>query len=661
MCIKVVEQYAVCHCIYFTHAIDRCSAYDIQSHRVETKEIQVRGTCPRHLFADRKDNLKPQQPSQAGGARPEIRILRERNISTASSYQTQSPRSLVKDVQQLEPSAETKVDLSLEEWNRTRGFSSEYTESFHQYMPINRTTSQYYSRFAKAARLASSIKLGMLVDNKHQDLEIDDENEELMEKKNHGDARRQGVGYPLLQTRPLDGGIPPFRRFPTNSTNEAPDDLGTSEVVNIPAWAAAHRRAKDNHLPSRLSFAENWTSASKFGSDVTSSKEGVKSRGLPTSAIPDAALYGYFLDDYDEDVETKFGSSVRDTIQTITKQERGWRDGTAQGSDGWDGQYYGDLGWDSSHYSASNLGQPQSNRIEPSIKGAEVVVRNSATPPPVISYFRASFGYERRDEKELNFRKGDIQTINQDFSGWWYGISNNIRGWFPSSYGTDIDSTMNSGDTQEKPTRETFKDDIINILDTKINAEEHVGAPSDTNPGIESTPGTRTSSTARKRTKTGCLSKEQLSIILGHLMANTEQLVESVGSNVVRSGRFARIASRANATVRVTLRGYFSSIHKFPIHTWTGTDYRRSLQRRIRGMSRTKVAMSSYHKFRNLCRPRPMPAMSRIILPTLANILILLFSLNIDSNFLPNFLKQATTPHCLSMLQNDRLPLGLTR
>lgn len=48
MCIKIVERYAVCQCIYTTHAVDPCSRVGHRDHTIILKEVLVGYTCPRH-------------------------------------------------------------------------------------------------------------------------------------------------------------------------------------------------------------------------------------------------------------------------------------------------------------------------------------------------------------------------------------------------------------------------------------------------------------------------------------------------------------------------------------------------------------------------------------------------------------------------------------
>jgi son of sevenless-like protein len=50
-------------------------------------------------------------------------------------------------------------------------------------------------------------------------------------------------------------------------------------------------------------------------------------------------------------------------------------------------------------------------------------------------YVRALYDYDADDRTSLSFRQGDIiQVITQLESGWWDGVINGVRGWFPSNY-----------------------------------------------------------------------------------------------------------------------------------------------------------------------------------------------------------------------------------
>jgi len=56
------------------------------------------------------------------------------------------------------------------------------------------------------------------------------------------------------------------------------------------------------------------------------------------------------------------------------------------------------------------------------------------------SHVEAKFDFEAQDESQLSLKQGDIiQVISRLSSGWWDGICNGNRGWFPSNYVQDID------------------------------------------------------------------------------------------------------------------------------------------------------------------------------------------------------------------------------
>jgi len=70
------------------------------------------------------------------------------------------------------------------------------------------------------------------------------------------------------------------------------------------------------------------------------------------------------------------------------------------------------------------------------------------------SHVEAKFDFEAQDESQLSLKQGDvIQVISRLSSGWWDGICNGNRGWFPSNYVQDIDITQrqNSMPPQDVP------------------------------------------------------------------------------------------------------------------------------------------------------------------------------------------------------------------
>ncbi|RDA85827.1 hypothetical protein CP532_5767 [Ophiocordyceps camponoti-leonardi (nom. inval.)] len=46
MCFQIVEVYAACKCLYYTHAVDRCPSYG--RHGVERRTVYVGYACSRH-------------------------------------------------------------------------------------------------------------------------------------------------------------------------------------------------------------------------------------------------------------------------------------------------------------------------------------------------------------------------------------------------------------------------------------------------------------------------------------------------------------------------------------------------------------------------------------------------------------------------------------
>ncbi|KAI1331208.1 ras GEF [Xylariaceae sp. FL0255] len=78
--------------------------------------------------------------------------------------------------------------------------------------------------------------------------------------------------------------------------------------------------------------------------------------------------------------------------------------------------------------------------------------------PPGTLYVRALYDYEADDRTSLSFHEGDvIQVITQLESGWWDGVINGVRGWFPSNYCQTItspdeipDLPQNGGDVEQE-------------------------------------------------------------------------------------------------------------------------------------------------------------------------------------------------------------------
>lgn len=86
--------------------------------------------------------------------------------------------------------------------------------------------------------------------------------------------------------------------------------------------------------------------------------------------------------------------------------------------------------------------------------------------------------------------------------------------------------------------------------------------PSSTSNKTAADPGrTQNPLKARKRTKTGCLSKLRMLNLLGFSKADLRQLVASDVSNAEKSVQLAAIVSSQNVTARATLHELYSKIH----------------------------------------------------------------------------------------------------
>jgi son of sevenless-like protein len=101
-------------------------------------------------------------------------------------------------------------------------------------------------------------------------------------------------------------------------------------------------------------------------------------------------------------------------------------------------------------------------------------------------YVRALYDYEADDRTSLSFHEGDvIQVITQLESGWWDGVINGVRGWFPSNYcqvisspedalenrpnGTVLDVEAEDGDEEDEDVEEfedQYEDDVDSNGDT---------------------------------------------------------------------------------------------------------------------------------------------------------------------------------------------------
>jgi len=108
----------------------------------------------------------------------------------------------------------------------------------------------------------------------------------------------------------------------------------------------------------------------------------------------------------------------------------------------------------------------------------------TVAPSPGQMYVRALYDYEADDRTSLSFHQGDIiQVITQLESGWWDGIIDGVRGWFPSNYcavvtGSDDDGrggkhNGNGEDaSEESSTEDEYEEDYGEELDSEGNPRD---------------------------------------------------------------------------------------------------------------------------------------------------------------------------------------------
>jgi len=91
----------------------------------------------------------------------------------------------------------------------------------------------------------------------------------------------------------------------------------------------------------------------------------------------------------------------------------------------------------------------------------------AGNPAPPAMYVRALYDYDADDRTSLSFRSGDvIQVITQLESGWWDGVINGVRGWFPSNYCDIITGPMDeSEDDNQDASDADGEDDLRDDLD----------------------------------------------------------------------------------------------------------------------------------------------------------------------------------------------------
>lgn len=111
----------------------------------------------------------------------------------------------------------------------------------------------------------------------------------------------------------------------------------------------------------------------------------------------------------------------------------------------------------------------------------------SAAPAGAM-YVRALYDYEADDRTSLSFHEGDIiQVITRLDSGWWDGVINGVRGWFPSNYCQIIQSPDDLPELEEGADTERMEDenDEQEVYDEGLDdddlSDHEEGLPLETN------------------------------------------------------------------------------------------------------------------------------------------------------------------------------------
>ncbi|KAJ5894597.1 hypothetical protein N7495_006288 [Penicillium taxi] len=97
----------------------------------------------------------------------------------------------------------------------------------------------------------------------------------------------------------------------------------------------------------------------------------------------------------------------------------------------------------------------------------------AATPEPPALFVRAMYDYDADDHTSLSFRRGDIiQVLNQLETGWWDGVIDNVRGWFPSNYCTMITEADDFGEQMTQTHEDTDINTESSLDDDYGNSHE---------------------------------------------------------------------------------------------------------------------------------------------------------------------------------------------
>ncbi|KAK3692665.1 ras guanine nucleotide exchange factor domain-containing protein [Podospora appendiculata] len=116
------------------------------------------------------------------------------------------------------------------------------------------------------------------------------------------------------------------------------------------------------------------------------------------------------------------------------------------------------------------------------------------TAPPGTMYVRALYDYEADDRTSLSFHEGDIiQVITQLESGWWDGVINGVRGWFPSNYCQIISTPDELPDLDENGDTDQVEEEVDDpdIYEESFDEDEGSDHDDTDNLPLEGTDGDR--------------------------------------------------------------------------------------------------------------------------------------------------------------------------
>jgi son of sevenless len=101
--------------------------------------------------------------------------------------------------------------------------------------------------------------------------------------------------------------------------------------------------------------------------------------------------------------------------------------------------------------------------------------------PPAAMFVRALYKYDAGDDQtSLSFRRGDvIQVITQLESGWWDGVLNGRRGWFPSNYcqvvtDSSEDLMTTSGEADEPDSQDEGQEEYEDLEYEEVDTEAQI-------------------------------------------------------------------------------------------------------------------------------------------------------------------------------------------